>query len=685
MAAVMDQPRGWRPPWELSSLLGLFALFLSPALGTGYYAEDLIHSMTPGIARVEGLSILGQLVSALRYNIETGRFYPVTNLLHVGVHALARDVLTYKTILLAGTVFDMLLFYLLVRRLTEKSGFACLAACLTVSLVQFRIHPDPVLGYYLQIQLVTAGLFASLHALLFYLEGRGKVWLAASAASYLLIAMTYEITYPFFATHLLLIWRGRQGGKARLAAALPILGVVFACGLSTLVVRLLSKNQNHYVHKLDFDAAAYLTAIWHQVSAALPMAYLLGDSHSVFHHLKGVADYGRWALQPMAIVVALAALGFAFRALRKPGNRDGCPADWSLVTLGLGLLLVLLPTVLIASSPFHQTQFRFGVGWVPVLIECYGMGLVLATLLWWMISLRPLGGSFAPWKCAGVAVLIAAVTGLTYRANEEVAACLNAPWGTPDYRERALSHSGQWDQQRRLLESALRSGLMKGVPRYSVVLLANQYPNWQTPLLSMYFYAAYTAKVLVTVAPSAQAPSSPDFALFREFLEAHRIKPCSDRAYGLRDVSLDRKSGYVVLWRVDREASVQGGDAEYGEFRLFVKHPGLFRDGETPAFRVVIDRPAGEGKPGTERIEHPGKDLAVIRSGRDWGLYSLRSWRGWIDPNTLRVEFDAGASRPEEAIRNALLAPEGRPSVARGDSPGSGSRAPRRRAPEGRQ
>ena len=53
MAAATDRPRGWRPPWDLGCVLGLFALFLFPAVKTGYYAEDLIHSMTPGIARLD--------------------------------------------------------------------------------------------------------------------------------------------------------------------------------------------------------------------------------------------------------------------------------------------------------------------------------------------------------------------------------------------------------------------------------------------------------------------------------------------------------------------------------------------------------------------------------------------------------------------------------------------------------
>jgi hypothetical protein len=286
-------------------------------------------------------------------------------------------------------------------------------------------------------------------------------------------------------------------------------------------------------------------------------------------------------------------------------------------------------------SPFHQTQFHFGVGWVPVLIECYGMGLVLATILWWAISLRAMGGSFARWKCVFVAAMVAVVTGVTYRANVEVATCLNAPWGTQHYREQSALHGGYSDQNRRLLESALGSGLMEAVPERSVVLLANEYAIWHTPLNSIYFFAAYASKVFITEVPSAQVPASKCQEIFLGFLGEHSLTPRPGRAYRLRDVCLSRKSGYVVLWPADPGASGQCGEADDGEFRLFVRHPRLFQDAGSPAFRVVVDPRAG-----AEKVERPGKDLAVIRSGRDWGLYSLRSGTGSVDPQALRVIFD---------------------------------------------
>ena len=415
MSILFQGRRRWCPAWQVLSLVSLTTLFLLPSIRTGYYGEDLIHSLTPGIVRLHEGTFTKRLVNVLQGNLYQGRFYPLTNVLHTGVHYLIRDVVVYKVLLVAGTVADLVLFYFLVRRLTGSGGFACFAGCVTVGLIQFRVTPDPVLGYYLQVQFVAAGLFVSLVALQLFLEGRGSAWLAASAASYLLIALTYEITYLFFPTHLLLIGRGRTGWKARLATAFPFLGVVGACGLATVLVRRFSLDTTGYVHHASLEPGGYLRAVWHQVSAALPLSYLLADPHGMFSGLHGTSRLCGWLLQPMAVVVALAALAVALTALRRSGVESDRLVDWSPTTAGIGLLLVVLPTLLIASSPFHREQLQLGVGWVPVLIQSHGTGLLLATALWRTIARPSLCGPFARWKCLVAAGLVAVVTGATLR------------------------------------------------------------------------------------------------------------------------------------------------------------------------------------------------------------------------------------------------------------------------------
>src|SRR5271166_6206216 len=180
--------------WRLLGVLSLATLYLLPALKTGYWSEDCSHSV--GIVGRLVLKCSDSLLSEALVNmwgsIRLGRFFPLTPALITVVFYLIRDVVLYKTYLVAVTVLDIAVFYELVRRLSGNRDFACFAACLTIPLFQFRVFVDPLLAYYGQIQLVTACFFFSLLALQLYLKGKGWGWLGLSAAAYLLCTLTYE-------------------------------------------------------------------------------------------------------------------------------------------------------------------------------------------------------------------------------------------------------------------------------------------------------------------------------------------------------------------------------------------------------------------------------------------------------------------------------------------------------------
>jgi hypothetical protein len=42
-------------------------------------------------------------------------------------------------------------------------------------------------------------------------------------------------------------------------------------------------------------------------------------------------------------------------------------------------MLAFFPTLLISISPYHRAMLSPGVSWIPVLIQSYGVGLLLAT------------------------------------------------------------------------------------------------------------------------------------------------------------------------------------------------------------------------------------------------------------------------------------------------------------------
>lgn len=637
---------------ELLGLIGLAALFLLPAIRTGYYAEDIIHSAIPGIARLERIPTINFFRDWIVGSVQAGRFYPVTEVLLVGLHSSVSDVFTYKLIIVAATIFDLLLFYLLVQRLTKNAGFAGFAACVALATIQFRIHPDPVLGYYLQVQLVAAGLFFSLLALLLFLEGRGAVWLVLACASYLLILLTYEITYPFFLMHLLLIWRGRTSWRGRLMAALPIVGGVGACVVTTLVVRRLFPHDEYYFHHLDMQPVAYLRAVALQVSAALPLSYFLFERFGVFPGLQSPLAFWQWVAGPRTLVIAIGTLVLAFQSLRTSGRPHRVPGEeersgdvWGPSALGLGVLLLVLPTLLIAMSPFHQNEFHLGVGWVPVLIQCHGTGLLLATLVWRAVSSGMCGRRFSRTKCALSAVVLALLTAVTYRANEDVAISLNAPVGHPRFRQRAADLGGAIGSHRQLLTAALSAGLADHVPERSQVLLDEWHHYFQeTPIHCLYLYAAHASKVLIPVVPEAQDQTSEAHRELQEFLTSRGIAVRAGSPYRLREVCHSERSGFVVLWQAESDAPDSTPKADE-EIRFFVKTPGLFQDGAASAFCLIGDLEAAMGKAKGFCYRLRGKEVTVIKSGRDWGLFSLRVRNEAINPQTARVMLDQSVLR----------------------------------------
>ncbi|HKI16658.1 MAG TPA: hypothetical protein VKA15_02205 [Isosphaeraceae bacterium] len=617
MACTRFVLRGFRPDWRLLGLIGLAAFYLLPALEIGYLSEDCAHSVgTVGrLILRPSESLIGVTIDNIRGSVKMGRFFPLTPALISMVFFLIRDLVVYKAYLVAVTVLDVVAFYYLVRRLSGNRDFACFAACLTITLFQFRILVDPLLAYYGQIQLVTACLLFSLLALDLYLNGRGRGWLAASAAAYLLCTLTYEASYTLFLLHLLLIGRARRGWAARLKPLLPFLAVVGLCALTTVVVRRLYPT-DLYVHKVSLGPMPFLLAIARQASTALPLSYFLTDPHQIFAHVRGIRSLCGWLAEPGSITVAFGALCLCHACLRRRAVAGNLPAGVGPRLVVMAIMLVVLPVLLIAISPFHQQFLSVGVGWIVVVIECFGVGLLLATPIW-----KGLGGDrqgrLTRCKYAIVSIAVAILMGLTYRANCEVATCLSAPPGDRPYSRFVAMFGASYQEQRLNLESALDAGLMDDVPGGSTLHVANVYPLWHDSKHGVFFYAKHTGKSYRIRDRSSEVRSS-------------------SRAYRIRDVSFGRRSGFVVL------SPLGTGNSDSGqEIRLYVRHPGLLSTAMSAGFCVEGDAAAVPRHSTAANNVPPSPELSLIRGGRDWGLFSLRTAVDAIAADSLRPVLDS--------------------------------------------
>jgi hypothetical protein len=598
-----------RPVWLVIWLLGLAAVFLAPAIQTGYWAEDLYQSMMPrGISVLDDKSLFAVASDHVKHTIANGRFFPLTPVLITTVHYVFHEAWVYKTYIVIMGILDVLLFYQLVSRLSGRRDYACFAACLTIGLIQYRVAIDPSLGFFGQMQLLIALLFLSLLALRRYLEGGSWRWLAASSALYFCCTLMYEIAYTLVFLHTCLILQASGSWARKVRTGLPFFSSAGFCALATIVVRRMYPSDAYWQHP-SLDLRAVALAIVHQTSAGFPLSYFLFDPLDIF---PGAGQSGliRWIFSGRTALVALSAFGLSFLCLRREratsGERpaEGVGSGW---LAALGLILAVFPTFMISISPYHRANLSFGVGWIPVLIQDYGVGILLSLGLWKAVEATAGGGSKAAWKCVAASVLVGSMMGVTDRANREVVRCFNATPGSKLYRDAVRQAGGTWQNQRLLLESAFNSGLLELVPAHSTVIYAREYPYWYDSTYSRYFYAAYAGKSLETARPG--------------------VDPMKPEAYRVRDVLLGREAGYVILSGGGPEVSKEPDGT-----RIYLRHPELFRPGNLARFGV--ESQSGE----TPRVAL--EELRVIKSGRDWAIFSLGALEKSVPPDSLRVVLD---------------------------------------------
>ncbi len=615
--------------WPLVALLGLTAFCLSPALGTGYWAEDIYYSaMIPAGPILNDSSWFAETIRAVKHSMLVGRFYPITPMIAALAFIVFQDVAAYKAYIIGVTLLDVAIFAALIRRLTGRRGFAIFAAATTVALFQFRLSVDPILAYYAQIQWVIAAFFLSLICLSRYLEDRRPIDLKLSALAYLFCNLSYEMTYTLVLIPLFLIARSRPGWRGVWVTGRPFVASVVFCGGMTALMRWLHPSGN-YVHKTEFDPGLMLGSIANQVSAGLPLSYYFGDPLGLFSKGRDLRGWLDWLLQPGVVLVFLGSTALNFRTLRKPGRASGeafRPVGGPTL-VGLGIALATLPAILTAISPHHRAYLSFGVGWIGVMVQYHGVGLLVSLALWQGVASSLAGGSFARWKCLAASALVGGLLGLTFRANIEVATAFNAPPGSDRYRQFAGDHGASWHLHRTNLVAALDSGVMDDVPSGSRVELANAYPYWHDSLYGQFFYAKQTGKRIETFPSQIPTRLPPDAPIFR-----------------VRDAVRNSRIGMVL---VTASTSAPFGIAPNPERsapgRVFVRHPGLQPDPDKLPTLLLVGQPGlvPERKATTQgQVFRLGRDLPTLQLGQGWGLFALDPSKYPRDPDSLRLVDD---------------------------------------------
>ncbi len=463
----------WRVP-----LVGAWAVFfLLPVWKTGWVYDDMFNSSLPGLWIYKNCSPLDDALNEIKgWTFGIGRFNPLIHILKEASFWVFRDLFWYKTALVAAVLVNLFVFYRFLKRLGAAADVAALCCFLAVTFIQFRVFYDPVYCFNCLMQWLFLGTLLSLAAFHRYLTGGRLGWLALSFFLYLLTALTYEMTYLFWILHAALFLT-TPGRWSRAASVVPFAAVAVLLTVASIWLHPVTNTPQQYGMNLDLRVVAETTL--KQLSGAWPGSYPLLYPKSTMPVLKDIFTWKTIGEHPAALAFGMAAAAILTAGVVRRGA--GEPGQWRRL-LVLGLLLAVLPAPLIGVARKYQDVLIYGIAYLPVYIEYFGVALLFTCAVAFVATRVRRGGVTAGAFVGVASFLCAAVAVFHCEANNRVVAALREPYLVP----------------RREVEELLDHGrFLEGVPT-GATLVVDAFP-WDTSNAGNYFYCCHTGTRLSSV------------------------------------------------------------------------------------------------------------------------------------------------------------------------------------------
>ena len=493
-AGWLDRAFEGRSVWILVTAAVLLAfLLLSPLLGSVFYGDDVVNSLYA--AKYFGASqtsLYDLIAGSLRATLGMGRLYPLGEYARILFYLVNGSTFAYKLFIILMVISNLLLFRVLVLKLTRSQGLGLLAMLLAPLMIQLRYTDDPITSYYGLLQIVMLYTLVALIAFVFYLDTRRRRYLVAGLVAYGACLLTYEVGLPFFLIFVAVAYlypeRRRFVDALKvswpfMALAIAVAGVTIALRLATTVA-LTGSAAGPYA--LSPDAGAFFDTFIKQTAGALPLSYWTAYLNPVAAGfgwlpyappLPGfVGTFGLHPLAALVLVVGYGALVYVACA-RAVSERRGNKEHHGLAPLtAAGAGLLVLSGVLISLSSKYQGSrwVTWGVSYLPVYIAYFGVAALLAVGLFWLLR-RAKSGWVAVAVVAAVLAVFVAVA--DYGNNASVVA------GWAEF----------YDYPRAVEQSALEAGLMKDVPEGAALLTQGR--DWEIPQ----YFLVYAGRTLSAV------------------------------------------------------------------------------------------------------------------------------------------------------------------------------------------
>ena len=352
-------------------LLG-FAV-IAPALWSTWLGDDAFYSLLRGALKAEHVT-LGQAMahSFQLWLLGNGRFYPGLIVEKYLVFYVFTDLVAYKLCLIAMTLLCVELFRRCVAAYTTVAA-ANLSALVVVTLFTERGYQDSILSYNGMPQVVALLVLTSLLAYRRALQEPNRLAYALAVVLYALAALTYEDVYPLCALYPLLAAFSRKPHKSWAVTGLPFVAVALVLAVFSLVMRRAVHLPSDSIYAFGLDPYTVVRTGLEQAVAAFPLTYWGFDPSHIYGR-SSPADFFRNA--PVSPVLFVAFGLAAWSSLAFLRHDSGRP--WHFVAIGV--TVIVLPALPIALTLKYQHELAWGLGYLPVFFEEFGVALIACGL-----------------------------------------------------------------------------------------------------------------------------------------------------------------------------------------------------------------------------------------------------------------------------------------------------------------
>jgi hypothetical protein len=550
----------------LMAILVATAFSLSPMLASGYYNDDSINSMTSGVLSYSHTSLIKLTTDVMLSWISMARLYPFASYCYAFFY-LVNSLLLYKSLLLFAVLVDIAIFYHLVKKLTRSVSTSMLSALVLSLLFQFRIYHDPILSYQLLLELIFFLTMVSLLLFTSYLENGRKRYLLLSLTIYFVSLLTYEITYVFFLLFLVIacVYPVKRSVKRAIRPVLPFVAITLACGLFVVFLRMTSgimlvgrSNGSAYVPNID--PLLYIYTLARQTSAAFPLSYFsfsINDRLLPFIMGESLAFYAEIAVLVVIYFLLFMAVLKKVAEDCRTGRASGNSTRLMFV---FGGLLLILPGLIISSSPKYQKEITWGTGYLPVFISYFGIALMLALAIGYILNrIHNVNNKLLHGVLVLLAFMLTMMVAINFIDNHIVVENQNQQWLYP----------------RAIMEEGMRNGVLNDVPDGALMVVGHPH-YWDMPEFFLVNSNIFLKDIYTNGEPINAGILPSGSLISREQDRYVYTLSQSDPVYYLQYGSEDSQHGYVVFAHINQLSCTNDSiiTADAGEVKIYVKNGG---------------------------------------------------------------------------------------------------------------